>query len=404
MSADNQPLPDDPEALKALVRSQAAQLSTLAADKDILLSKVEANEQTYKDALQVHLKSATLEKDHLETSLAAMKHDQQTRSERFQQQINDLRVQTDGLDGSDTSSIASSSAPKSVIDSNDISKIKAFAAALNEKLEAQQAIIKKLKFELEMECGHVNILRAENQKLRQMTVELQASAEQEEEYIANKLMKRINNLKKEKGELLLKVEQEEEMITNTLQKKLSQLQKEKIDMEVALEQEQEFIVNRLQKQLESLRMQQSAGAAPRKISHATSHSPNASMSDFPASPGITEVLRAEINAIKAKLQSQESDHIETLKSVQIQYGQMKDEVRTLRTKLGMPVDDLDKSYPPVIIPTRSLSSGNLGSDLAGFAGSRSRSTSEHSVTGIECGIGRYDRRSSRSVSSSRGPG
>ncbi|KAJ3146637.1 hypothetical protein HDU89_006108 [Geranomyces variabilis] len=404
MSADNQPLPDDPEALKALVRSQAAQLDALAAEKEVLLSKVEANEQSYKDALQVHLQSATREKDHHESSLAAMKDAQQTRSERFQQQINDLRVQTEGLDGSDTSSIASSSAPKSVIDSNDISKIKALAVASNEKVEAQQAIIKKLKFELEMECGHVNILRAENQKLRQMTVELQASAEQEEEYIANKLMKRINNLKKEKGELLLKVEQEEEMITNTLQKKLSQLQREKIDMEVALEQEQEFIVNRLQKQLESLRMQQTAGAPPRKISHATSHSPNASMSDFPASPGVTEVLRAEINAIKTKLQSQESDHIETLKAVQIQYGQMKDEVLALRTKLGVPVDDLDKSYPPVIIPTRSPSSGNLGSDIAGFVGSRSRSTSEHSVTGIECGIGRYDRRSSRSVSSSRGPG
>lgn len=51
----------------------------------------------------------------------------------------------------------------------------------------------------------------------------QASAEQEEEFISNKLLKRINSLKKEKSELLLKVEQEEEAITSTLQKKLRQV-------------------------------------------------------------------------------------------------------------------------------------------------------------------------------------
>ncbi|KAJ3015516.1 hypothetical protein HKX48_004563 [Thoreauomyces humboldtii] len=204
-------------------------------------------------------------------------------------------------------------------------KIKALVESLTERLTLQEMVMKKLKFELDMEVGHVNILRAENQKLRQMTVELQASAEQEEEYIANKLMKRINNLKKEKGELLLKVEQEEEMITNTLQKKLSQLQKEKIDMEVALEQEQEFIVNRLQKQLESLRLQQNTGVTSRKASY-QAHSPQGSLADFPASPGITEVLRAEINALKIKSVNQESDLIETLKQVQTQYTQLKEEV------------------------------------------------------------------------------
>jgi len=36
-------------------------------------------------------------------------------------------------------------------------------------------------------------------------------------------LKRISNLKKEKGELLLQVEQEEEYLTNTLQKKLNQV-------------------------------------------------------------------------------------------------------------------------------------------------------------------------------------
>lgn len=48
-------------------------------------------------------------------------------------------------------------------------------------------------------------------------------AEQEEEYISNKLLKRISGLKKEKGELLVQVEQEEEYMTNMLQKKLNQV-------------------------------------------------------------------------------------------------------------------------------------------------------------------------------------
>jgi hypothetical protein len=86
-------------------------------------------------------------------------------------------------------------------------------------------------------------------------------AEQEEEYITNKLTRKIQELAREKTELLLKVEAEEEMITNTLQRKLNkvnhmpklrlQLQKEKIEMENALEMEQEFIVNRLQKQFKT---------------------------------------------------------------------------------------------------------------------------------------------------------
>ncbi|KAF9309770.1 hypothetical protein BGZ91_007296, partial [Linnemannia elongata] len=49
-----------------------------------------------------------------------------------------------------------------------------------------------------------------------------AVAEQEEENISNRLLKRISGLKKEKGELMLQVEQEEEYLTKTLQKKLSQ--------------------------------------------------------------------------------------------------------------------------------------------------------------------------------------
>lgn len=101
-------------------------------------------------------------------------------------------------------------------------------------------------------------------------------AEQEEEFISNRLLKRITGLKKEKGELLLQVEQEEEYMTNMLQKKLNQLQREKIDMENSLEQEQEYIVNKLQKQLESMKLQQQ--------SQTTSPMIGASLSSGPVSP------------------------------------------------------------------------------------------------------------------------
>lgn len=51
----------------------------------------------------------------------------------------------------------------------------------------------------------------------------QARAEQEEEYISNTLLKKIQALKKEKETLALNYEQEEECLTNDLSRKLSQV-------------------------------------------------------------------------------------------------------------------------------------------------------------------------------------
>lgn len=64
-------------------------------------------------------------------------------------------------------------------------------------------------------------------------------AEQEEEAIANRLMKRLDVLKHEKEELARQVEVEEEMITNALTKKLMKVKEEKVNLEIQLEQEQE---------------------------------------------------------------------------------------------------------------------------------------------------------------------
>ena len=51
----------------------------------------------------------------------------------------------------------------------------------------------------------------------------QAKAEQEEEFISNTLLKKIQALKKEKEMLAMNYEQEEEYLTNDLSRKLLQV-------------------------------------------------------------------------------------------------------------------------------------------------------------------------------------
>ena len=48
----------------------------------------------------------------------------------------------------------------------------------------------------------------------------QARAEQEEEYISNKLLKKIQDLKKDKEKLVMNYEREEEYLTNDLSRKM----------------------------------------------------------------------------------------------------------------------------------------------------------------------------------------
>lgn len=51
----------------------------------------------------------------------------------------------------------------------------------------------------------------------------QARAEQEEEFICNTLLKKIQSLRKEKEALAMNYEQEEEYLTNDLSRKLMQV-------------------------------------------------------------------------------------------------------------------------------------------------------------------------------------
>lgn len=116
-------------------------------------------------------------------------------------------------------------------------------------LEQQNRV---LKMELEMYKLRCKQMQEENKNLRQASVSIQAKAEQEEEFISNTLMKKINSLKKEKEVLAMNYEQEEEYLTNDLSKKLMQLRQEKVNLEQTLEREQEFQVNKLIRRIEKL--------------------------------------------------------------------------------------------------------------------------------------------------------
>ncbi|CAO3630109.1 unnamed protein product [Mucor hiemalis] len=252
------------------------------------------------------------------------------------------------------------------------------------KYTNQAAKIKKLEFDLEMEQGHVNILRHDNQSLRKLAVDMTALTEQEEEYISNKLLKHITGLKKEKGELLVQVEQEEEYLTNMLQKKLVQLQKEKIDLENALEQEQEYMVNRLQKQLDALRQQQqqqisspsSRISDPSSIIASLPVSPaitgigsspsfgakkwNSTIANTPQDPppGLVDVLKAEVNSLRIRAAEMEREYFQK----QQQCNKYKNELILYRKENNLPLDDIvadDGRLPRVFrsIPPPSTPSG-----------------------------------------------
>merc|ERR1719209_403469 len=123
---------------------------------------------------------------------------------------------------------------------------------LHKRIESLQQQNRVLKCELETYKLRVKSLQEENRSLRQASVHIQAKAEQEEEFISNTLLKKIQALKKEKESLALNYEQEEECLTNDLSRKLNQLRQEKVQLEHTLEQEQECLVNKLMRKIEKL--------------------------------------------------------------------------------------------------------------------------------------------------------
>ncbi|KAK4302640.1 hypothetical protein Pmani_025286 [Petrolisthes manimaculis] len=126
------------------------------------------------------------------------------------------------------------------------------------RIDCLQQQNRVLRAELETYKLRVKSLHEENRALRQASVNIQARAEQEEEFISNTLLKKIQALKKEKETLALNYEQEEECLTNDLSRKLSQLRQEKVELEQTLEQEQECLVNKLMRKIEKLETETAA--------------------------------------------------------------------------------------------------------------------------------------------------
>jgi len=123
---------------------------------------------------------------------------------------------------------------------------------LKNRVESLQQENRVLKVELETFKLKCKQLTEEKQELKRASVNIQARAEQEEEFISNTLLKKIQLLKKEKESLAMNYEQEEEFLTNDLSRKLMQLRQEKVELEETLEKEQEYQVNKLMRKIEKL--------------------------------------------------------------------------------------------------------------------------------------------------------
>ncbi|XP_030570842.1 coiled-coil domain-containing protein 6 [Drosophila novamexicana] len=123
---------------------------------------------------------------------------------------------------------------------------------LQKRIESLTQQNKVLKAELDTSKTKCKVVQEENRFLKQASVIIQAKAEQEEEYISNTLLKKIQALKKEKETLAHHYEREEECLTNDLSRKLDQLRQEKCKLEQTLEQEQECLVNKLMRKIEKL--------------------------------------------------------------------------------------------------------------------------------------------------------
>lgn len=120
------------------------------------------------------------------------------------------------------------------------------------RLESLTQENRVLKTEVETLKLKIKGLNEMNHQLRRNSVNIQAKAEQEEEYISNTLLKKITELKKEKESLAINYEQEEECLTNELNRKFTQLRQEKVALEQTLAREQENQVSKLMRRIEKL--------------------------------------------------------------------------------------------------------------------------------------------------------
>ncbi|CAF3904363.1 unnamed protein product [Rotaria sordida] len=154
-------------------------------------------------------------------------------------------MQTDSECESDVSSIADSSTTNQ-------NQLVVNREHLLKRIDSLTQENRVLKVELETYKLRLKASQQEIKQLKHASVHMQAKAEQEEEFISNTLLKKIQELKKEKETLANNYEREEEFLTNDLSRKLQQLREEKQSLEQSLEQEQASQINKLMKRIKRL--------------------------------------------------------------------------------------------------------------------------------------------------------
>lgn len=214
---------------------------------------------------------------------------------------------------------------------------------LQKRIESLQQQNRVLKVELETYKLRVKSLQEENLHLKQASVIIQAKAEQEEEYISNTLLKKIQALKKEKESLAHHYEQEEECLTNDLSRKLNQLRQEKCKLEQTLEQEQECLVNKLMRKIEKLE------------------------AETMAKQSNLEQLRREKIELENTLEQEQEALVNKLWK---RMDKLENEKRTLQIKLDQPVSD--PSSPRDINITNGDTASNLSSHIKTLRGEVNR--------------------------------
>ncbi|KAF6772024.1 hypothetical protein AHF37_09294 [Paragonimus kellicotti] len=120
------------------------------------------------------------------------------------------------------------------------------------RVQSLQQKNRVLKTEIETPKSKIKDLAEVTQQLRRNSVNIQAKAEQEEEYISNTLLKKITELKKEKESLTINYEQEEDCLINQSNRKFTQLRQEKVALERTLAREQEDQVSKLKLRIEKI--------------------------------------------------------------------------------------------------------------------------------------------------------
>lgn len=263
--------------------------------------------------------------------------------------------------------------------------------------------------QLELERKRSSETAQELQRCKEKSMQVQKAYEEEEEFITNKLLMRLNELKADRVALVKEVEAEEDFLVNTLHRRLDKVQREKADVESklsmeqdsalilqrrlkdlteerlcllrekaelenTLEAEQEYISLKLTKQVEKLGSEKAALAREKadlarqveELCHAVAQTRREKVD-------LEAALEAEEEAAVNKLQRQ-------LQQVTIAYRALETKLESLGVSPraeGAPVIDATTDWVYGRSPTR---------ERLGASARRDRSLSASSTSSIRCGV------------------